>query len=115
LTAKTIIKILGGLPMEYNDIKNKYATAGIECFNFNNIQQMQKVLGYDFRKVTGFNKLSDEDKLLSEKLFCRFINNNGIEMREKIKPVKITRGNGYFIVTFKDEEYSYLYDDGSIG
>lgn len=100
---------------EYNEIQNKYIKANIQGYHLENALDVKKVFGYDFRTMRGFKDLSDDDKKLAERLICKFITGHGLEAREKIRPVKITRERGQFTVTFKDKRYSYLYDNGTVG
>lgn len=102
--------------MNYYEIEDKYIKAGIKGhYRFRNALEVKKVLGYDFRTMRGFKALSDEDKALAERLICGYINGHGLKAREEIRPTSIKREHGKFKVVFKDKEYSYLYDDGSIG
>ncbi len=102
--------------MKYSDVENKYINAGIEeHYKFKNAHEVSLVLGFNIKSIKGFNDLSEEDQDLAEILICKFINGWGLEAREKLSsPTKILRGNGNFILTFKDDFY-YLFDDGSVG
>jgi hypothetical protein len=102
--------------MEYKEIENKYVKAQLNVnYKLNNALEVKKVLGYDFRTMRGFKALTDEDKALAERLICIYINGYGLAARESIRPISIKRERGKFMVTFKDKEYSYLYDNGTIG
>ncbi|MGL4484551.1 MAG: hypothetical protein ACRCUS_06330 [Anaerovoracaceae bacterium] len=101
--------------MNYGEIENKYIKAGLEKYKFNNALEVKKILGYDFRTMRGFKALSDSDKELAEWLICKYINGHGLTSREAIRPTGIKRESGRFKVSFKDGEYSYLFDNGSIG
>lgn len=101
--------------MNYKDIENKYINAEIKGhYRFENALEIQKVLGFDLRKIKGFKALSIEDKELAERLICNFINQFGLEAREGLIITKITREKGQFTVYYGDS-YSYLYDNGLVG
>lgn len=102
--------------MNYKEIEDKYIKVEIKGqYLFQNALEVKKVLGYDFRTMRGFKDLSTEHKKLAEELICGFINGHGLKAREEIRPKRIKRELGKFVVTFKDKRYSYLYDNGSIG
>ncbi|MBB6622551.1 hypothetical protein H7E67_03825 [Clostridium gasigenes] len=103
--------------MNYADIQNKYINIELDKQNykFSNAIDVKKILGYDFRSMRGFKKLSDEHRILAEGLICNYINGHGLEAREGIRPTNIKREIGNFKVTFEDKGYSYLFDNGSIG
>jgi len=103
--------------MSYRDIENKYLNAGIQGhYKLANANEVLNILGYDIKNIEGFDKLSAEDQLLAEILICKYINGYGLEAREKLSPPKkIIRGSCNFIVTFQDHNYSYLFDNGSVG
>lgn len=102
--------------MLYNSIEDKYIKANIQGhYKFRNAAELKVVLGIDIPKIKGFEKLSDDDKILAEQLICFYVNGWGLSAREKIKPASIIRQKGKFKLIFKDKEYSYLYDDGSVG
>ncbi|MRY42969.1 hypothetical protein [Parabacteroides distasonis] len=99
---------------EYNKIKSKYIEANIQEYRFKDALDVEKVLGYDFRTMRGFKELEEDKKQLAEKLICSFINGHGLETREGIRPTKISREPGKFKVTFKNNGFSYLYDNGTV-
>lgn len=102
--------------MEYTEIEERYIKANIEGhYLFKNALEVKKVLGYDFRNARGYKELSDKDKELAERLICNYINGHGLKARESIRVTRIKRESGKFIVRFKDMDFSYLYDNGSIG
>lgn len=102
--------------MDYEEIENKYIEAEIKGhYSFENAVEVKKVLGYDFRTMRGFKVLTEDDKVLAEKLICNYINGWGLAARESIKPSGIIREPKKFIVRFKDKGFSYLYDNGSVG
>ena len=102
--------------MNYNEIEGKYIEANIKGhYLFESAIEVKKVLGYDLRTIRGFKELSEADKQLAETLICEFINGHGLKAREKIRSTSIIRESGRFIVRFKDESYSYLYDNGAVG
>lgn len=102
--------------MDYKDIENKYIEADIKGhYRFVTAKEVEKVLGYDFRMIKGFKELSDSDKLLAEILVCNFINGFGLQARETVKPTKIQRRLGKFMLSLEGKSFSYLYDDGSVG
>lgn len=105
--------------MDYNKIENKYIKAEIKGhYKFANALEVKKVLEYDFRTIRGFKILSLEDKALAESLICNFINGHGLESRESLRPTSIKREHRKFIVNYKhydSKEFSYLYDNGSVG
>jgi len=100
--------------MDYNKIANKYTEACIKDYQFKNVLEVKKVLGYDFRTMRGFKVLSEGYKAKAEYLICKFINGHGLEAREGIRPTKIKRELGKFTLHY-GERYSYLYDGGSVG
>lgn len=102
--------------MNMNSIEDKYIKANIKGhYRFENVLEVKKVLGYDFRTIRGFKGLAESDKVLAERLICEYINGHGLKAREEIKLASIKRELGKFILRFKDKTYSYLYNDGSIG
>lgn len=104
--------------MKYSEIENKYIKANIKGhYKFQNASEIEAVLGYDIRTIRGFNDLTDEDKKLAERLICGFINGHGLEAREEIRPTGIERKLRLraFKVTFKNKNFSYLYDCGTVG
>lgn len=102
--------------MDYKEIEEKYIKANIEGhYKFENALEVKEILGYDFRTMRGFKELSLEDKILAERLICNYINGYGLQAREEIRPTSIKRDVRKFIVKFKNKNYSYLYDNGSVG
>lgn len=102
--------------MNYEQIEEKYIKAGIEGnYKFRNAEEVKEVLGFDIKKLTGFKKLSADHGALAERLICSFINTHGLQAREEIKLKSIKRDKGKFILKFKDNSYSYLYDNGTVG
>lgn len=105
--------------MDYNKIENKYIEADIKGhYKFANALEVKKVLGYDFRTIKGFKKLSPQHKELAEMLICSFINGHGLERREELRPTSIKRELGKFNVHYRQGNgngFSYLMDSGSVG
>jgi hypothetical protein len=101
----------------YNLIEEKYKANNICDFRFRNVQQISAVIGYEFCKIKGYEKLGDEEKELAEMLMCTFLNGFGLKARERQIPKSIITENSRqrFKVTFKDKTYSYFYFDGNIG
>lgn len=104
--------------LTYNEIEDKYIKAEVQGhYRFANASEVKAVLGYDLKKIRGFKALSDEDKILSERLMCNFINGHGLEARERLIITKVKREKGKFTTYYGEDgkSYSYLFDSGSIG
>ena len=103
--------------MKYSDIEKKYVQANIQGhYKFANANEILLVLGYNIKNTDGFNKLSVEDQRLVELLICKYISGYGLEARENLSPPKcIERGSKCFKITFTNGDYSFLFDDGSVG
>ena len=107
-------------PKLYPLVQEKYDAAGFDKrhYKFINAEEVKQILDFDFREIHGFNALSDEEKILAEKLICNFINGWGLEYREtdSMHPVLIVneRDNKRFKIVFKPNNYSYLAYNGEI-
>lgn len=102
--------------LSYREIEQRYIDNNIQGhYKFQNADEVEKVFGWDFRTIRGFENLSDNDKELAEWLICNYLNGWGLASRHEQRPKSIKRESNRFKVTFKDKEYSYLYFNESIG
>lgn len=101
--------------LSYKEIEQRYIDANIQGhYQFKNAEEVEKVFGWDFRKIQGFENLSMEQQELAEKLICSYLNGWGLSTRHEQRPTSIKlEGDKFRLNTIKG--YSYLYKDGSIG
>lgn len=100
--------------MNYQEIEAMYIERGLINYKLRNAEDVKAIIGFDIKKLRGYNKNNDEDKKLIEELIIIYLNGYGLKARQKEVAKSIVREPGRFKVTFEDG-YSYLYLDGSVG
>ncbi|SDO75669.1 hypothetical protein [Clostridium gasigenes] len=102
--------------LSYREIEQRYIDNNIQGqYRFRNAEEVKDVFGWDFRSIRGMKELSEADEELAEKLICNYLNGWGLGQRHEQRPMSIKKESKWFKVTFKDNGYSYLYFNGSIG
>ena len=102
--------------MRYDEIQQKYDELGLDKrrYKLRNAEDVKTIIGFDIKKLRGYNKLTDEDKELVEYLIVEYLNGHGLQARQREIAKSIVREPRRFKVTFEDG-FSYLYDNGTIG
>lgn len=102
--------------MSYKEIEQRYIYCDIKGkYKFRNADEVKKVFGWDFRTIRGFKDLSEENKIIAEFLICNYLNGFGLGIRHKQRPTSIKFEGNKFKVNIKDDGFSYLYLNGTVG
>lgn len=103
--------------LSYDEVMEIYFKNNIKDCKFRNVEEIKKILGFDFKKIKGYENLSTQEKIQSENLICNYINGWGLKARMEQIPVSIIIDNKRrcYKVVFKNKKFSYLFFDGTIG
>lgn len=69
----------------------------------------------DFAKVKGYNKLSDQAKVLFVETYRTHNSGQGLEYKEDWEPIKVKEHLSYLEVHFKNGEWLHYYINGTWG
>lgn len=84
--------------MNRNQMENLYKANKIEDYKLQSTEQLLKVHGIDYKKIDGYNRLDDINRVVYEKFIVNFFNVWGLESRTTLVPKGI-----YYV-----EETQYL-------
>lgn len=70
------------------NIKDKYLDNGLDTFELEKLNDFLVIHDVDVKQIKGIDKLS-QNRAMFEKFIINFYNAQGLEAREKIKPVSV--------------------------
>lgn len=93
--------------MEMEQIKNVYKNNGLVDYKLKSPEDLLKVHGIDFKKVSGYNRLDDLTRTIYEKFIINFFNRHGLESRVDLVPKGIyyVEEINYVVKVEPEEDY----------